>query len=408
MIYDGQISPYDVIDLVYTQGKLQSDAVYEDLRNGAITPYNYIIREIRSLTITPAMLALDPYSGALCITDVKTGKVKALVTYPSYDNNMLSGHVDTDYWYWLNNDDSQPLFDVATQALTPPGSTFKLCTSVAGLAEDYVDPDTFIFDEVYFEKVIPSPRCYIAPASHGLVNVSTALEGSCNYYFFEIGYEMGLDESGQYNSLQALNIITDYAKQLGLGIKSGVEIRESEPRVSTTDSVRTAIGQGTNGFATVHMARYVNTVAASGTNYQLSLIDRVEDKDKNVILKVEPVITNKVQLSEDEWDAIHLGMRLVTQTGTASSFFTSLNATIAGKTGTAEENLYRSNHAAFVGYAPYEDPEVSFACMIRNCDSTSYPGDTLCQTLRYYFGEITYDDIMKAPVENTISGFHSE
>ena len=219
---------------------------------------------------------------------------------------------------------------------------------------------------------------------------------------------MGMS-TGTYSSAEALDIIENYAVQLGLGMKSGVEIDEYNPRVSTTDSVRTAIGQGTNGYATVHMARYVNTIANGGENYQLSLVDRVQASNGEVLLKTEPVLSNIVDLEPDEWDAIHYGMRLVVTQGTAKSFFTDLQTiTVAGKTGTAEEDKRRSNHTAFVGYAPYENPEISFACMIRNSDSTSYPGGVLCDTLRYYFGEITLEDVMNAEAVNSISGFHSE
>ncbi len=408
MIYAGEIDPYDICLMLYDQEIIEYDDAYESLVNGEYDTYTFVITQIENLVLTPAMIALDPCSGSLCITDVDTGKVLALVSYPSYDNNLLSGQVDVEYWYELNNNDSQPLYNYSTMALTAPGSTFKMCTAVAALAEDYITTETTIYDAVEFDLITPSPKCYISPASHGYVNVSTALEGSCNYFFYQIGYDMGLDENGEYNSAQALDILTEYAEQLGLGIKSGVEISEASPRVSTTDSVRSAIGQGTNGYAVVHLARYVNTIAGSGYNYSLSLIDRVDDSEGDTIVEAEPELTNIVELEDEEWDAIHYGMSLVTTSGTASSFFTDLEVSVSGKTGTAEEDLYRSNHANFVGYAPSDDPEISFACTIRNSDSTSYPGGVLSEVLQYYFGEMTYDEVMSLPVENNIEGFHSE
>ena len=408
MIYNGEIDPYDICLMLYDQGKIEIDDQYYKLVNGEIDTYTYVRNEIENLTLTPAMIALDPCSGALCITDSETGEVRALVSYPSYDNNRLSGTVDSEYWYELNINDSQPLFNIAINGLTAPGSTFKLCTSVAALSEGYITTDTTIYDSVYFEEITPSPKCYIAPSSHGNENVSTALRDSCNYFFFQIGYNMGLDEYGEYNSAQALDIITDYAERLGLGIKSGVELNETSPRVSTTDSVRTAIGQGTNGFAIVHLTRYVNTVANNGSNLELTLLNKITDSSGNTLIQRTPVVTNTVELEDYEWDAIHYGMRLVATSGTASSFFTDLDTTVAGKTGTAEENVYRSNHAAFVGYAPYENPEISFACQIRNCDSTSYPGGVLSEVLQYYFGEITYEEVMNMPVQDSIDSFQSE
>ena len=408
LIYNGDILPYDICMMLYDQEILEKDDLYTQLSEYSIDTYTFVISSIENLTLTPAMIALDPCSGALCITDSDTGDVLALVSYPSYDNNKLSGSVDSEYWYELTRNDSQPLFNYATSALTAPGSTFKLCTSVAGLAEDYIDTETAIYDAVYFDKISPSPKCYVAPASHGTETLSTALRDSCNYFYFQIGYDMSLDEYGEYNSAQGLDIISDYAVQLGLGVKSGIEITEVSPRVSTTDSVRTAIGQGTNGYAVVHLTRYVNTVANSGDNYKLTLLDHISDKEGYTVLQESAVISNKVELEQNEWDAIHTGMRLVTTSGTASSFFNDLETSVAGKTGTAEENAYRSNHAAFVGYAPYEKPEISFACQIRNCDSTSYPGGVLSEVLQYYFGETTLEEVLSKPVENNIEGFHSE
>ncbi|MGI6071971.1 MAG: penicillin-binding transpeptidase domain-containing protein [Lachnospiraceae bacterium] len=408
MVYNGDVSPYDICLMLYDQEKLQMDDMYTALVQNRIDTYTYIINQIERLTLTPAMLALDPCSGSLCVADSETGKVIALVSYPTYNNNLLTGTVDSKYWYDLNINESQPLFNYATSALTAPGSTFKLVTAVAGLAENYIDIDTIIEDMVYFEQISPSPKCHIAPESHGKVNITTAIEHSCNYLFFQIGYDMGLDQHGEYNSVKALDIIEDYAIQLGLGIKSGIEMRETEPRISTTDSVRTAIGQGTNGYATVQMTRYVNTIANSGLNYRLSIVDKVIGNNDNIVLSADPVVTNIVELEPEEWGAIQQGMSLVPISGTASRFFRELKVPVAGKTGTAEENLYRSNHAAFVGYAPYGKPDISFACMIRNCDSTSYPGGVLSDLLQYYFGEITLEDVFDKPVENTIEGFHSE
>ena len=408
MIYNEDISAYDICMILYDQGILEEDDLYEQLSNKVISTYQYVLTAIEELIITPDMIALDPCSGALCITDVDTGEVKALVSYPSYDNNLLSGTVDSDYWYELNISDSQPLYDYATQALTAPGSTFKLCTAVAALSEDYITPSTTVYDEVTFELISPSPACW-STYGHGTVNLAQALSVSCNYFFYQIGYNMSLDENGEYNSADGLEILEEYAIQLGLGISSGIEIDESSPSISTTDSVRSAIGQGTNAYSVVQMARYVNTIAGSGYNYALTLIDRVEDKDGNVIVDNEPELTNVVELEDEEWDAIHYGMRLVTTSGTASSLFTELETvTIAGKTGTAQEDLTRSNHTTFVGYAPYDDPEISIACTIRNSGSTSYPCTTVETILRYYYGEITYEEAMSITVDEETAEVHTE
>ena len=404
MVYNEEISAYDIIMMLYDQEILEEDDAYEQLVSGQISTYTYVINQISDLNITPAMIALDPCSGSLIITDSDTGKILAMATYPSYDNNKLSGTIDSDYWEDLISDDSTPLYNRSTQTLTAPGSTYKILTAIAALSEGYTTVSRTIYDAITFSLISPSPTCH----GHGTVSLVSAIAYSCNYYFYQLGYEMGITSSGSYDSEQATDLLAEYAVALGLGTKSGVEIEESEPSVSDSDSVRTAIGQSTNAYAPVQLARYVNTIANQGVNYQLSLVDKITDSDGNTILSVEPVITNTVELADEYWDAIFEGMRNVCLVGTAKSFFTDLETTVAGKTGTAQENVYRSSHTTFIGFAPYEDPEISFVCVIRNSDSTSYPGGALSTTLQYYFNELTYSEIMDLGVSTSLRSYSTD
>ena len=394
MVYSGEIDPYDICMLLYDQGKLpENDPMKEQLESGMISTYDYIITQISSLVITPAMVALDPCSGSMVVTDTKTGKVKALVSYPSYDNNRLSGSIEPDYWYELNTDDSAPLYNRATQALTAPGSTFKPITAAAGLNEKVINIDTVIFDEGTFTDITPSPKCWIYPDTHGNVNVVEALAVSCNYFFYTVGYGLSMQD-GNYMSLQGLNTLETYATNLGLNVRSGVEIEENDPRFSSTDSVRTAIGQGTSGFATVQLARYVNCLANKGDNYQLSLIDRVMDKAGQPVQTVGPQLTSQTGLSPSFWTAIHSGMRGVVTEGSVADVFQGTAYDLAGKTGTAQENIYRSNHSNFIGFSPYREPEIAFACTIRNGGSSTYAAETTKNCLDYYYGQISIEEIM--------------
>lgn len=403
MIYNGMLSGYDICMMLYDQEKISNEnGMRETLASGNIGAYDFMMMQIRDLVITPSMVALDPCSGSLIITDTASGKVKALVSYPSYDNNRLSGKIDNKYWNEINNDDSLPLFNKATQGLTAPGSTFKPLTSIAGLAEGVISTGTYIYDEGTFERVTPSPHCWISPGSHGDVDMATALQVSCNYYYYTVGYNLGFSSASDqtYNSGEALAKIENYAIQVGLDSKSGIELDETEPRFSTTDSVRTAIGQGTNGYTTSQLGRYVNTVARKGENYQLSIVDRVLNKKGATIKKVDPVMTNKMDLSEDGWNTIHDGMTRVTQSGTAMGVFLTSPVQVAGKTGTAQENTYRSNHAVFVGFSPYVNPEVSFACVIRNGDSSTYPTEVCKDAMEYYYGYTELNDILAAKAKD--------
>ena len=379
--------------LLYDQNVLEYDeAAYTALRSGS-SAFEFIREQIKQIKITPAQLALDPCSGSLVVTDTNSGDVLALVTYPSYDNNKLSGSVDAVYWKQLNSDLSLPLYNRATQTRTAPGSTFKMLSAITGLEEGYLTPGRTITDLGEFKKITPSPKCWRYPGNHGSINVSQALEHSCNYFFYEVGYELSIDEHGGFSSDLGLSKLKKYGVQLGLTTKSGVEIEENEPLFSTDNSVRSAIGQGSNSFANIQLARYVNTVANSGHNYQLTLLNKVIDTDGNLIKQYEPTLTNTTNFSQSTWDAVHYGMRLVITGGTAKGTFNGFQINVAGKSGTAQENKLRSNHSVFVAYAPYENPEIALSVLIPNGESSGYTAEVVRDTIKYYYGLTTDEEL---------------
>lgn len=393
LIYSGSISGNQVCMLLYDQNVLEYDeAAYTALRSGS-SAFEFIREQIKQIKITPAQLALDPCSGSLVVTDTNSGDVLALVTYPSYDNNKLSGSVDAVYWKQLNSDLSLPLYNRATQTRTAPGSTFKMLSAITGLEEGYLTPGRTITDLGEFKKITPSPKCWRYPGNHGSINVSQALEHSCNYFFYEVGYELSIDEHGGFSSDLGLSKLKKYGVQLGLTTKSGVEIEENEPLFSTDNSVRSAIGQGSNSFANIQLARYVNTVANGGHNYQLTLLNKVIDTDGNLIKQYEPTLTNTTNFSQSTWDAVHYGMRLVITGGTAKGTFNGFQINVAGKSGTAQENKLRSNHSVFVAYAPYENPEIALSVLIPNGESSGYTAEVVRDTIKYYYGLTTDEEL---------------
>ena len=196
---------------------------------------------------------------------------------------------------------------------------------------------------------------------------------------------------GVYSSETGLEKLQKYADMYGLTETSGVEIEEYAPQVSNTDAVRSAIGQGTNNYTTVSLARYVTTVANSGTCYDLTLIDKVTDRSGNLLMEKEPQIRNQVELSSGEWNAIHTGMRQVVE---AKSYYSDLKVQVAGKTGTAEENKNRANHALFVCYAPYDNPEIAVATRIAYGYSSDYAARTTKDVISYYFDLVDEDDLI--------------
>ena len=408
LIYSGAISGNQVCRLLYDQNVLEyDDASYRSLLSGG-SAYEFIREQIRQINITPAQLALDPCSGSLVVTDVNTGDTLALVTYPSYDNNMLSGTVDAVYWNKINNDLSLPLYNRATQTRMAPGSTFKMLTAITGLEEGILYPSRTITDLGEFTKITPSAKCWKYPSNHGSINVSQALSVSCNYFFYETGYELSIDSRGNFDSDLGLSKLKKYGSQLGLTTKSGVEIEENEPLFSTESSVRSSIGQGSNSFSNIQLARYVTTIANSGTNYELTLLDKVTDSTGNTLIQYEPKVVNTTNYSQSTWDAVHSGMRMVITSGTAKSTFQGFQIEVAGKSGTAEENKLRSNHAVFVAYAPYENPEIAVSVLIPNGDSSGYNAEVVRDIIKYYYNLTTDEELYGGVASIPTSGITND
>jgi penicillin-binding protein 2 len=374
------------------------------LKNNAVSAYNFMLEMISNLQITPAQLALDPCTGSCVVTDVNTGEVLALVSYPGYDINKLANGVDAEYFAKLQSDLSVPQWSAATQQETAPGSTFKMVSSLAAIGEGVVSSlNETIYCSGTFDKLSPTiHRCWIYPSAHGAMNLSNAIANSCNAFFYEVGYRLAQDGTG-YNSEYGLSRLEKYADMFGLTEKSGIEITESEPQFSTEYIVPSAIGQGSNNYTTVGLARYVTAVANSGTVYNLSLLDKLTDSDGNLIEDYTPEIRNTIEVDNSLWNAIHSGMRTVVQ---KKSYYSELAVNVAGKTGTAQEGRNRTNHALFLSYAPYENPEISVSVRIAYGYSSDYAAQVAKDVYTYYYGLAEVDDILTgtAEVPDTVTG----
>ena len=367
------------------------------LKNGSINPYNFMIEMIRDIQITPAQLALDPCTASCVVTDVNTGDVLALVSYPGYDLNKMANGVDAEYYAKINRDLSVPQWNAATQQLTAPGSTFKVVSSVAAVEEGAVSGlgETIRCSGV-FDKLAPTiHRCWVYPSAHGNMNVSSAIANSCNCYFYEVGYRLSQDSSG-YNSDYGLSRLKKYADLFGLTEKSGIEITESEPKFSDLYAVPSMIGQGTHNYTTVGLARYVTTIANSGTCYNLSLLEKLTDSKGNLIEDYKAEVRNQVTLDDSMWKAIHTGMRQVVET---KAYYNDLAVNVAGKTGTAQQDKTRANHALFISYAPYENPEISVTIRIANGYDSGYAAQTARDVYKYYYGLAKEDDLLTGTAE---------
>lgn len=363
MLQEDTISGQEICLVLYEQGVLdKNDDDYETLASGAMGAYDFMINKIYTLEIEPAQLALMPCSASAVVVDVKTGDVVALVSYPGYDNNRLTNDMDTDYYAKLALDQSSPFFNKATQQTTAPGSTLKLLSTIAGMEEGIIDEGTYIECTGTFDYVDPPINCWYKNG-HGSLDIRTAIEQSCNYFFNMIGFQLGKVGDNEFSEVQSLNKLQEYASLIGLDRKTGIELSEATPKVSDAKAVPSYMGQGNNLFTTSELARYATVMATSGNVFKLTLLDKVMNPKGEVIQEYEPEIEDVVNISSNIWDVIHDGMRRVIQT---HSQFDGLGVEVAGKTGTAELDLRHPNHGLFIGYAPASDPEYAVAIRIAN------------------------------------------
>lgn len=408
---NGTISYTTLIYVMIEQGVITADDNYKArIASGELTPFNVIIEKLESGDLEPAETGLEPCTGSVVVSDVNSGEVLALVTYPSYDNNELVNTFNNEYYNKLLEDPTTPLVNRPLMQKKAPGSTLKMITAIAGLETGVITPDTQIRDKGVFKDAgTPYANCLIYSlngSTHGYVDVSHALEVSCNYFFYEVGYQLGNDTENP-RSLKGITILDEYYDAFGLNSPTGVEIGESAPSMASPsykeevikwqnpeatssqtawtsgDTIRAAIGQSVNSFSAASMNKYVATLANGGTRYKMHLLDKVKSSDGTVTEEVEGTVENVLEIAPENLEAVYEGMLLVTQgsKGTLRNVFKDFPIDVAAKSGTAEENKNLSSHVWFVGFAPYDDPQIAVTVMIPFGDVTGSPAAVVARNV---------------------------
>ena len=243
----------------------------------------------------------DCRAGSVVVMNPNTGEVLVSASYPNYDLNNFS-----ELFSELNSDvESRPLINRATQGIYPPGSTFKIATAAAALDSKTVTKETLVYDKgIYTKYDSYQPHCWVYDTkgtTHGYVNVKTAIEGSCNYYFYDVADKMGIDT------------LVEYASNFGLGQKTGVEVPESTGILASPefresiglvwnpgDTLQTAIGQSDNAFTPIQLCSYMSTLLNGGTRYKATLLKSVYDyATKLPVVVNKPVVLDKIKLEEE-------------------------------------------------------------------------------------------------------------
>ena len=404
VILNDVVTGREVCLLLYDQGILEYDEeTVGKLRSGAYSAYSFMMDKIKNLEITPGQLALEPCSAGCVITDPNTGDVLANVSYPGYDNNRLTNTMDSAYYAELNRDLAGPLYSRSTQERTAPGSTFKPISAVAGLEEGVIRSTDIIHATGVFTEAYGSPTCWIYNqyhGSHGNINMVDAIRVSCNYYFYEVGFRLGGGRSTGYSSDRALAALSKYAAMFGFDHTSGMELPESDPKISDSDGIRSAIGQGTHLYTVSQIARYVSTIANRGTVYDLTLLDKLTDSEGNTIEDYSASVYNNIDIADNSWNTIQEGMHQVAENTAA---FKDLNLTIAGKTGTAQQSKSHPNHALFMGYAPYESPQIAIAIRIANGYTSANAASMAADIFSYYFELTDKDELLNGSATTATS-----
>lgn len=314
----------------------------------------------------------DCKAGAVVVLDVKTGDTLALASYPTYDMSRF----DEDYEK-LSKDSANPFYNRSVSGLYSPGSTFKPLSAIAAMQSGKLTPTERIQTRgKYTFYADYQPSCWIWSennATHGTINVSTAIEQSCNYFFYELGRRMGIDT------------LSEYAASFGLGEYTGIELKEeskgamASPRYKKKvvqnitnqswfggDTLQAAIGQSYSLFTPVQLASYVATIANGGQRYKVNLIKNIRSSvDSSIIAEFPPQVVEEIDMNSSVLGAVKNGMRRVVDEGSASNIFAGYPIQIGGKTGTAQVGN-GSNNALFVAYAPFDDPEIAISVVLEH------------------------------------------
>ncbi|MCI9170189.1 MAG: penicillin-binding protein [Lawsonibacter sp.] len=348
-------------------------------------------------------LASEETEGAACVVlDVKGAEVLTAASYPTYDLANYASELTE-----KGDDPLHPFLNRALQGAYPPGSTFKMLTAIAGLEEKIITPSTLIRDEGQYNYYGPNgPKCWIFRqygSRHGLINVSKAIEVSCNYFMFDVGRQLGIEK------------LDEYAARFGLGEKTGIELAESAGVMASPEyteslggtwyegnTLSVAIGQESSQFTPLQLANYIATLVNGGTRNAVHLLKEVKSSDFSQVLQsYEPQVLDTIEIEDQNLKAVKAGMlALTTNNSSVRQYFQSLPFQAGAKTGSAQVTGQNESNAVFVCFAPYDDPEIAVAIAVEHGGSGSELASMAADVLRYYFSsQETRDEI---PVENTL------
>jgi len=342
--------------------------------------------------------------GMACVVmDPRNGEVLACASYPSYDPATYN-----QMYNQLMEDPLKPTRNRALMEAYPPGSTFKVAMSIAGLESGKINRYTEIRDDGVFTKYPgSSPKCLVysrTGGTHGYLDVAGALRVSCNYFYYVLGDWMDWDD------------VDPVVKSLGLGEHTGIELGEnigqranaetkknnyggSDAGWYKMDQVLAAIGQSDHRYTPMQLCSYVSAVANKGTRYAATFLKRVVSSDYSTLVEENTrEVLSVTEMSNDTVEAVFDGMRQVVTSGSGASAFRGFEIEVCGKTGTAEHETGGSSNGAFICFAPMDDPEIAIAVYGEKAGSGAYMARVARTIMEYYFSadelsdSVTYEN----------------
>lgn len=336
-------------------------------------------------SLAEKQLALTEKSGAIVAMDPQNGEILALCSYPDYDPNLMSGYTNQKTWRKISGSKGRPLFNRATQTRYPPGSTYKLILAIAGLEEHLITPNTTYTCTGYFHYGNRSFLCH-GGHGHGKVNLLEAIEQSCNVYFYTTMYKVGLKLWAHYGSMFGFGSLTGLdlpdEQTAPLPSKNYFDKRYGSRGWTQGYLVSLAIGQGEMGASPLQMAAYTATIANKGTYYTPHLVKGYTDRQTDAFVPIT-FESKKLPISEKTFNIVQKGMRMVVETGTARRAQIE-DIAVAGKTGTAQ-NPHGEDHAWFIGFAPYENPQIAIAVLVENAGYGGSVSAPIAQKMMSYY-----------------------
>ena len=341
-------------------------------------------------------MGLSP-AGAVVVQDVNTGAILAASSYPNF--SLTTYYDDYDE---LAKDPGKPLWNRAFQSAYSPGSTMKPCIAVAALEEGAIGLNEGVYCAGTYQYYDITFACF-NNTEHGYVDVETALEYSCNIFFYEMAKRLGIDKMNKYATL------------FGLGEKTGVEINEAKGilagpkrrdelglRWQSGETLLAAIGQSDNSFSPIQLCNYCATIANGGTRYVPYLVERVTTADlTQTVFEHKPQVAVNTNIAESTLQAVKRGMYLVANEGSCADTLGDLAYTVACKTGTAEKtrvidgNIVEGTDGFLITFGPYDDAKIAITVVVENAGSGSSTAQVAADIYDYYFSTLNNDNTLQ-------------